>query len=180
MKKAKKTSSFSKQKSQDNITMVDKLNVPKRYYTSKNMTKSDTKKQKKNLRKSRKLYKQGKYFQRPKVKTFKSRKSNHLNHVRKIYGVEKIGATKELASKTQCSIEGLEEILSKGRGAYYSSGSRPNQTAESWAVARLASALTGGNASAYDFHILKEHCAPKSKPLQMARKTCKKLDKKCD
>ena len=67
----------------------------------------------------------------------------------------------------------------KGRGAYYSSGSRPNQTAESWAVPRLASALTGGNASAYDFHILKEHCAPKSKPLQMARKTCKKLDKKC-
>ena len=115
---------------------------------------------KKNLRKSRKLYKQGKYFQRPKVKTFKSRKSNHLNHVRKIYGVEKIGATKELASKTQCNIEGLEEILSKGRGAYYSSGSRPNQTADSWAVARLASALTGGNASAYDFHVLKEHCAP--------------------
>ena len=160
--------------------MADKLNVPKRYYTSKNMSTRDTQKQRKNLRKSRKLYKQGKYFQRPKVKTFKSRKSNHLNRLRKIYNVEKIGATPELAKKTKCSKQGLEEILNKGRGAYYSSGSRPNQTAESWAIARLASALTGGNAAAYDFHILKEHCAPKSKPLKLARKTCKKLIKNCD
>ena len=160
--------------------MVDKLNVPKRYYTSKNMSTRDTQKQRKNLRKSRNLYKQGKYFQRPKVKTFKSRKSNHLNRLRKLYNVEKIGATAELAKKTQCSKQGLEEILNKGRGAYYSSGSRPNQTAESWAVARLASALTGGNAAAYDFHILKEHCAPKSKPLKLARKTCKNLKKNCE
>jgi hypothetical protein len=160
--------------------MVDKLNVPKRYYKSKTMSKKDSKKQKTYLRKSRKLYKQGKYYQRPKVKTFKSRKSNHLNRVRKIYNVEKIGATPELAKKTQCEKQGLEEILNKGRGAYYSSGSRPNQTAESWAVARLASSLTGGNAAAYDFHILKEHCKPNSKPVKMARKTCKKLKKKCD
>ena len=160
--------------------MVDKLNVPKRYYKSKSMSKKDSKKQKTYLRKSRKLYKEGKYYQRPKVKTFKSRKSNHLNRLRKLYNVEKIGATSELAKKTKCSKQGLEEILNKGRGAYYSSGSRPNQTAESWAIARLASALTGGNAAAYDFHILKEHCAPKSKPLKLARKTCKNLKKNCE
>jgi hypothetical protein len=159
--------------------MVDKLNVPKRYYTSKNMTQKDTKKQKKQLRKSRKLYKKGKYHTRPKVKSFKSRKSNHLNRLRKMYGVEKIGATNELAKKTQCSKEGLEQILSKGRGAYYSSGSRPNQTAESWAVARLASAVTGGNSSAYDYHMLKEHCKPSSKALKLAKKTCKTLKRKC-
>jgi len=87
--------------------MVDKLNVPKRYYTSKNMTQKDTKKQKKQLRKSRKLYKKGKYHARPKVKSYKSRKSNHLNRLRKMYGVEEIGATNELAKKTQCSKEGL-------------------------------------------------------------------------
>lgn len=159
--------------------MVDKLNVPKRYYTSKNMTQKDTKKQKKQLRKSRKLYKKGKYHARPKVKSYKSRKSNHLNRLRKMYGVEKIGATNELAKKTQCSKEGLEQILSKGRGAYYSSGSRPNQTAESWAVARLASAVTGGNSSAYDYHVLKEHCKPSSKALKLAKKTCKTLKRKC-
>lgn len=159
--------------------MVDKLNVPKRYYTSKNMTKKDTKKQKKQLRKSRKLYKKGKYHARPKVKSYKSRKSNHLNRLRKMYGVEKIGATSELAKKTQCSKEGLEQILSKGRGAYFSSGSRPNQTAESWAVARLASAVTGGKSSAYDYHVLKEHCKPSSKALKLAKKTCKTLKRKC-
>ena len=159
--------------------MVDKLNVPKRYYTSKNMTQKDTKKQKRQLRKSRKLYKKGKYHARPKVKSYKSRKSNHLNRLRKMYGVEKIGATSELAKKTQCSKEGLEQILSKGRGAYYSSGSRPNQTAESWAVARLASAVTGGNSSAYDYHVLKEHCKPSSKALKLAKKTCKTLKRKC-
>ena len=159
--------------------MVDKLNVPKRYYTSKNMTQKDTKKQKKQLRKSRKLYKKGKYHARPKVKSYKSRKSNHLNRLRKMYGVEKIGATNELAKKTQCSKEGLEQILSKGRGAYYSSGSRPNQTAESWAVARLASAVTGGKSSAYDYHVLKEHCKPSSKALKLAKKTCKTLKRKC-
>jgi len=159
--------------------MVDKLNVPKRYYTSKNMTQKDTKKQKKQLRKSRKLYKKGKYHARPKVKSYKSRKSNHLNRLRKMYGVEKIGATNELAKKTQCSKEGLEQILSKGRGAYFSSGSRPNQTAESWAVARLASAVTGGKSSAYDYHVLKEHCKPSSKALKLAKKTCKTLKRKC-
>jgi hypothetical protein len=159
--------------------MVDKLNVPKRYYTSNNMTQKDTKKQKRQLRKSRKLYKKGKYHTRPKVKSFKSRKSNHLNRLRKMYGVEKIGATNELAKKTQCSKEGLEQILSKGRGAYFSSGSRPNQTAESWAVARLASAVTGGNSSAYDYHVLKEHCKPSSKALKLAKKTCKTLKRKC-
>jgi len=159
--------------------MVDKLNVPKRYYTSKNMTQKDTKKQKRQLRKSRKLYKKGKYHARPKVKSYKSRKSNHLNRLRKMYGVEKIGATNELAKKTQCSKEGLEQILSKGRGAYYSSGSRPNQTAESWAVARLASAVTGGKSSAYDYHVLKEHCKPSSKALKLAKKTCKTLKRKC-
>jgi len=159
--------------------MVDKLNVPKRYYTSKNMTQKDTKKQKRQLRKSRKLYKKGKYHARPKVKSYKSRKSNHLNRLRKMYGVEEIGATNELAKKTQCSKEGLEQILSKGRGAYYSSGSRPNQTAESWAVARLASAVTGGKSSAYDYHVLKEHCKPSSKALKLAKKTCKTLKRKC-
>jgi len=39
---------------------------------------------------------------------------------------------------------GQEKIKDKGKGAYYSSGSRPNQTAHSWAYARLASVILGG------------------------------------
>ena len=157
---------------------MDLLNVPQRYIP-KGLSKTDTKKQKKYLRKSRKMYKKGKYYERPKVKTFKSRKSNHLKRAEKIYNIDKISPSKELARKTKCKRSALEKIVNKGRGAYISSGSRPNQTGESWGLARLASTISGGNASIVDFHILKEGCQPSSKALKLARKTCKKQNRNC-
>jgi len=157
---------------------MDLLNVPQRYIP-KGLSKTDTKKQKKYLRKSRKMYKKGKYYERPKVKTFKSRKSNHLKRAEKIYNIDKISPSKELARKTKCKRSALEKIVNKGRGAYFSSGSRPNQTGESWGLARLASTISGGNASIVDFHILKEGCQPSSKALKLARKTCKKQNRNC-
>ena len=60
--------------------------------------------------------------------------------------------------------------MNKGRGAYYSSGSRPNQSAESWGLARLASAITGGNASKIDYGILESGCKPNSPALLLAQK----------
>tara|TARA_R100001594_G_C3976080_1_gene248934 strand:- start:361 stop:756 length:396 start_codon:yes stop_codon:yes gene_type:complete len=39
---------------------------------------------------------------------------------------------------------GQKKIIEKGMGAYYSSGSRPNQTPMSWGRARLASVIMGG------------------------------------
>lgn len=146
-------------------------------YIPKSLTKKDLKKQKKNILKSRKLYKKGIYYQRPKVKSFKSKKSKHLDTARELYNIEKITPSKELAQKTQCTQDALEQIVNKGRGAYYSSGSRPNQTAESWGLARLASSITGGNASVVDYHILKDGCKKTSKALKLAKKTCKKLHK---
>ena len=157
---------------------MDILNVPNRYIP-RGLSEKDTKKQKKYLRKSRKMYKKGKYYQRPKVKTFKSRKSNHLKRAEKLYNVKKIAPSTELARKTKCKRSALEKIVNKGRGAYFSSGSRPNQTGESWGLARLASSISGGNASIYDFHVLKEGCKPSSKALKLARKTCKKQKRKC-
>ena len=155
---------------------MDPLHVPKRYIP-KILSKRDTKKQKQYLRKSRKLYKKGLYYERPKLKTFKSRPSNHIENAKKIYKIDTLEPTKELAEKTQCSEDALEKIVNKGRGAYYSSGSRPNQTAESWGLARLASSITGGNASIVDYDILHEGCKPSSKALKMATKTCKKYNK---
>lgn len=155
---------------------MDPLHVPKRYIP-KILSKRDTKKQKQYLRKSRKLYKKGVYYERPKLKTFKSKPSNHIENAKKIYKVDTLETTKELAEKTQCSEDALEKIVNKGRGAYYSSGSRPNQTAESWGLARLASAITGGNASIVDYNILQEGCKSSSKALKMATKTCKKYNK---
>ena len=157
---------------------MDALNVPQRYIP-KGLSKTDTKKQKTYLRKSRKMYKKGKYYERPKVKTFKSRKSNHLKRAEKLYNVKKIAPSKELARKTKCKRSALEKIVNKGRGAYYSSGSRPNQTGESWGLARLASAISGGNASISDYHVLKDGCKPSSKALKLARKTCKKKKRNC-
>ena len=158
---------------------MDSLNVPQRYIP-KILSKNDKSKQKKYLRKSRKLYKKGKYFERPKVKTFKSRKSNHLKRAEKIYNVKRIQPNDELARKTKCNRSALKKIVNKGQGAYYSSGSRPNQTGESWGLARLASSISGGNASIYDFHVLKEGCKPSSKALKLARKTCKKQKRNCN
>lgn len=53
--------------------------------------------------------------------------------------------------------KGIDKVLKKGRGAYYSSGSRPNQTSTSWAKARLASVIMGGPALKYDSKIAKRH-----------------------
>jgi hypothetical protein len=89
-----------------------------------------------------------------------------------MYGV-KIIPSKELAQKTGCSIDALNQIVRKGEGAYYSSGSRPSQTAHSWAYARLASAITGGKAAKVDFHILKT-CNKSKKAYKLANKLMKK------
>lgn len=152
------------------------MSIPERYIP-KVLTDKDSKIQKSYIQKSRRMYKKGKYYQRPKVKSFKSKTSKHLQKVEEIYDIAPLEVNEELIKKTQCSQYGLEKIINKGRGAYYSSGSRPNQTAESWGVARLGSAITGGPSSTIDYHILHAECKPSSKALNMAKKTCKKLRK---
>ena len=139
-------------------------------YVPKKLSRRDKKKQKKMLKKSRKLYKKKKYFTRKKVKSFKSKVSPHIKKSLKIYKLKKFSVNNELAKKTGCSLTGLRKIVKKGQGAYYSSGSRPNQTAESWGIARLASAITGGNASKVDYHVLRDHCQKNSLALKLAQK----------
>ena len=80
----------------------------------------------------------------------------------------------ELAKATKCSKKALAKIINKGAGAYFSSGSRPNQTAQSWGIARLASAITGGKAAAVDYNILEKGCKVHSKALTLAKKARKK------
>jgi len=143
-------------------------------YLPKKLSAKDKKKQAKMLNKSKKSYKKGIYFSRPIVKTFKSKKSNHIHNAERIYGVDKIGATNEVAKATGCKKSALAKIINKGMGAYYSSGSRPNQTAQSWGVARLASSITGGKAAAVDYSILEEGCKPNSRALTLAKRARKK------
>ena len=143
---------------------------PKKY-VPKRLSKKDRTKQKKMLEKSKRLYKKKGYYTREKVKSFKSKKSGHIINAEKIYKINSVKPSQELAEKTGCSIKGLKAIVKKGQGAYYSSGSRPNQTAHSWGIARLASAITGGKSSQIDMHILLEHCSPNSKALKLAKKS---------
>ena len=139
-------------------------------YVPRRLTKKDKMKQLKEVLKSRKLYKTNKFYTRKNIASFKSKKSNHIINAMKIYDINKISASDELSKKTKCSKKSLAKIINKGEGAYFSSGSRPNQTAQSWGLARLASAITGGKSAAVDFNILEEGCQKDSKALKLAKK----------
>ena len=72
--------------------------VPIRYLP-KRLTRKDKKMQSRMLKKSRRLYKKDLYYTRKPVSSFKSKVSPHIIKARKMYGVETIGATDELAKK---------------------------------------------------------------------------------
>jgi hypothetical protein len=155
---------------------IGNYTVPKRYVPV-GLTAHDSLLQKKYLTRSRKAYLKHKYINRPKVKSFTSKKSSHVYRATQIYGVENMQPNNVLARATGCKKWALKKIINKGEGAYYSSGSRPNQTAQSWGYARLASALTGGPSSQIDYDILKKGCSKKSHPVILANKTRKTYKK---
>jgi len=144
------------------------MKVPLRYLP-KGLSRKDKQKQASMLSKSRKLYKKHQYYTRKAVSSFKSKPSGHVANARKIYKVENISPNRELSKATGCSLSALQKIVKKGEGAYFSSGSRPNQTAHSWGYARLASAVTGGKAAAVDYKILEEGCDHSKRAFRLAR-----------
>jgi len=119
-----------------NILYMDKKvkkKVGKFYkkYVPKSLTKNDKEKQIKSILKEK---------QRPKLKSFKEKKSTWTEKFHKKYGKKSLEwIYKNIIKKKQA-----QAILSKGKAAYYSSGSRPNQTPQSWARARLYSVIMGG------------------------------------
>ena len=151
------------------------LKFPMRYLP-KVLTKKDKKTQIKMLIKSKKLYKKNKYYTRKQLPSYKNKVSNHILNARKIYNIKSITPNKELAIKTGCNLSTLNQIVKKGEGAYYSSGSRPNQTPKSWGLARLASSITSGKAAAVDYNIIKKGCNHNKKAFILANKS-KKINK---
>ena len=132
-----------------------KQRIPPKYYRSvKN--KKERNAVKKNIRMSRAAYKKGRYVDRIKVKSAPKKKSKHVEKAKTMYGLDSMRKLRKVSKATKCSTSSLQKILKKGRGAYYSSGSRPNQTQHSWAMARLASAITGGPAAKVDCKELRE------------------------
>jgi hypothetical protein len=144
--------------------------VPLKYIPSI-LTASDKKKQRNMLLRSRKSYKKNKYYTRKQLKSYTNKTSNHIVNARKLYNITNIAPNKELSNKTGCSVAALRKIVNKGEGAYYSSGSRPNQTPHSWGFARLASAITGGKAAAIDYDIIEKGCDHSKKAFILANKS---------
>ena len=127
--------------------------VPKTYISSLNQ--KDKKKQLKSLNKSRKAYftKKGKkkYYTRPKLKSFKEKKSSWTKKFKDKYPNAK--TIQDISKLTGIPRSALLAVKKKGMGAYYSSGSRPNQTAHSWGMARMYSYILGGPTRRIDHHI---------------------------
>ena len=153
------------------------LKVPIRYLP-KSLSKKDKKKQIKMLITSKNLYKKQKYSTREQLSSYKNKKSNHILDARKIYNIQNITPNKELALKTGCKLSALKQIVKKGEGAYHSSGSRPNQTAKSWGLARLASSITSGKSAAVDYDIIEKGCRHNKTAFILANKSKNKFLKK--
>jgi len=150
------------------------------HYVPDILSKSQKKIAKRELRKSRKAYKKKKYYTRKKVKGYKSKRTSWESRVKKVYNIpDKTKLNLSLLSrKSKCSKKSLNQIIKKGMGAYYSSGSRPNQTPHSWGYARLYSSLAGGPASKVDMHVLKDGCKKSSKSLKLAKNARKNATRK--
>ena len=111
-------------------------------YVPKTLSESDKKKQIKSIKEK---------TERPKIKSFQSKRSSWTEKFEKKYGY-KITNDSQI-SKNIISKTGIDKIIKKGMAAYYNSGSRPNQTAFSWSRARLASVLLNGPARKVDKNI---------------------------
>lgn len=145
------------------------MKIPIRYLP-KRLTRKDKSKQIRMLMRSRRLYKNNKYYTRKQIPSYKSKTSNHIVDARRIYKISNVEPNKELATKTGCTLSALHKIVSKGEGAYFSSGSRPNQTAQSWGIARLASSITGGKSAAVDYNIIEKGCNHKKRAFILANR----------
>lgn len=110
--------------------------IPKRYIPD-SLTPSQRRKQIKSIF-------EGKL--RPKLNTRK-RRSSWTVKFNKEYGekLDKLGkrSIKNIAKVTKLPYKALLQVYRKGKGAYYSGGSRPNQTPQSWGLARVYGYVMG-------------------------------------
>ena len=135
------------------------MTIPDHYLAG--LSKKDREIQKRNIKLAKKSYKKNyknkerRFVSRPKLKSFEGKTSRHIVDFHRKYGIT-ISEKKlpEIEKVTGIPRRALEKVIQKGKGAYYSSGSRPNQTAHSWAYARLASFLLGRGDYKIDKHVL--------------------------
>lgn len=134
------------------------MKILKKYIPS-SLTKEDKKKQIKSII--------GK-TDRPILKSFKSRKSVYTVKAKKYFGegnTSKEDMSRILSKGNKLREKqlkkGFDEIYDKGMKAYYTSGSRPNQTPHSWGMARVFSVLFGGKSRNIDNKEVEKYNIPK-------------------
>ena len=130
-----------------------KQKFPKKY--TARLSRKDKKRQLTQLRKLKKAYSKGKYLNRPKLKSYKKKESGWTAKFHKMYPEAK--TIKQVAKAVKIPEKALREVIKKGKGAYYSSGSRPNQTASSWGKARMYASILGSPTRKIDHHITQEY-----------------------
>ena len=126
---------------------------PKRYTSG--LSRKDKAKQLRELKRAKRSYKRGEYVPRPKLKSFKSKQSSWTQQFHKLY--PNIKTIADISRATGIPAGALKAVKKKGMGAYYSSGSRPNQTADSWGKARMYSYILGGPTRKIDNHITQQY-----------------------
>jgi len=126
---------------------------PKRYTSG--LSRKDKAKQLRELKRAKRSYKRGEYVPRPKLKSFKSKQSSWTQQFHKLY--PNIKTIADISKATGIPAGALKAVKKKGMGAYYSSGSRPNQTADSWGKARMYSYILGGPTRKIDNHITQQY-----------------------
>ena len=131
--------------------------IPRRYLP-KSLTESDRRKQLKSIEEG---------VDRPKVKSFKSKKSKWTILANNYFGdgnTSKRDMARVLARGDKARykeiLKGLNLIYDKGQKAYYTSGSRPNQTKESWGYGRVFSVLFGGKSRNIDKNEVNKYNIP--------------------
>jgi len=91
---------------------------------------------------------------RPKTKAPEKRSSYVIKFEKKY---NKKITDEDFIHKNIITRTGQKKIIDKGMGAYFSGGSRPNQTPNSWSFARLASVIVGGPARKSDKNIWEKY-----------------------
>jgi len=89
--------------------------LPK-HYTAR-LSRKDKKKQIRSIKRSSKAYQKGKYINRPKLKSYKHKKSSWVTKFEKKYG-EDVKTYKEIEKATGIPAKALRMVVKKGKGAY--------------------------------------------------------------
>ena len=140
----------------------------KKKYAPASLSEADRKKQKQNIKNSKQAYEKGKYIDRPQLKSAEAKESKYTKQIEKKFGegntskedIARILSKGNKARKKEL-MNGFDEIFDKGKGAYYSSGSRPNTSAHQWGYARVFSVLLGGPSRNIDKKIVDKYNIPK-------------------